>query len=333
MSILIIAEAGVNHNGDLETGIKLIDVAKKAGADIVKFQTFKAEKLVTKKAIKAQYQKANTGNEETQFEMLKRLEINHEMHLAFVNHCKKINIQFLSTPFDIESVDYLLGLGINTIKIPSGEITNLPYLRHIARKKKKIILSSGMSTLKEIEDALKIFDKEGFSREKITILHCNTQYPTPMQDVNLKAMSTIKKFLHVKVGYSDHTMGIEIPIAAAALGATVIEKHFTLDRSLPGPDHLASLEPTELIQMVKCIRNIEKAMGDGEKKPSLSEIPNITIARKSIVAAQKIKKGELFTEHNLKVTRPGNGISPMQWDSILGKPASRDFTEDSLVTI
>ena len=328
---LIIAEAGVNHNGSLESAKKLIDVAKEAGADYVKFQTFKAETLVTQTADKADYQKELTGEDETQFQMIKKLELNREAHVELIEYCKSKKIKFLSTPFDIDSIDLLCEFGLDKLKIPSGEITNLPYLRHIGRMGKPIILSTGMSTLEEVRDALNILIDSGAKKDKITILHCNTEYPTPMEDVNLKAMLTIRDKLGVKVGYSDHTLGIEIPIAAVAMGATVIEKHFTLDRTLPGPDHAASLEPKELIEMVSAIRNIGIAMGNGVKKPSHSEEKNIQIARKSIVAKMSIKKGEIFSEENLTVKRPGTGISPMEWENVIGKIANRDYETDDLI--
>jgi N,N'-diacetyllegionaminate synthase len=328
---LIIAEAGVNHNGSIETAKRLIDVAIVAGADYVKFQTFKAETLVTQTADKAEYQKELTGAGETQFEMIKKLELNREAHEELIGYCVNKNIQFLSTAFDHDSIDLLAELNIPLFKIPSGEITNLPYLRHIGKMGKPIIMSTGMSTLDEVHNALNILIESGADKEQITILHCNTEYPTPMKDVNLKAMLTIKDELGVNIGYSDHTLGIEVPIAAVAMGATVIEKHFTLDRNMPGPDHRASLEPVELREMVTAIRNIEKAMGSKVKEPSPSEIKNMPIARKSIVAKNPIKKGELFTEENLTVKRPGTGISPMEWNTIIGKAASSDYKMDDLI--
>jgi N,N'-diacetyllegionaminate synthase len=331
--VFIIAEAGVNHNGSKDIAFKLIDVAAKSGADAVKFQTFRTENLVSKKAPKADYQKLTTDPQESQFAMIKKLELDVETHKELIAHCQKKGIMFLSTPFDLESIDLLNGLGLQIFKIPSGDITNLPYLRKIGNLNKQVILSTGMSTLAEIENALNILVNSGTIREKITILHCNTEYPTPYEDVNLKAMLTIKEKLKVRVGYSDHTTGIEIPIAAVALGAEVIEKHFTLDRNMEGPDHKASLEPAGLISMVKSIRNIEKSLGDGIKKPSLSEIKNIIIARKSIVALTDINRGEVFTEQNLAVKRPGNGISPMLWDTLIGQTAKMDFKEDELIQI
>jgi len=332
-STLIIAEAGVNHNGSINTAKKLIDVAADAGADIVKFQTFTAESLMTANAEKAEYQQNLSNNSESQFEMIKKLELKREAHEELIQYCNKEDIKFLSTAFDHASIDLLYELDIPLYKVPSGEITNLPYLRHIGGMGKPVILSTGMATLKEVGDALNIIVASGTPRGKIIVLHCNTEYPTPMKDVNLKAMLTIRDELGVKVGYSDHTLGIEIPIAAVALGATVIEKHFTLDRTLPGPDHAASLEPNELKAMVVAIRNIEQAMGDGVKKPSNSETKNIPIARKSIVVKKTIKKGELFTEDNLTVKRPGAGISPMEWDDIIGKSANREYEMDELIEI
>lgn len=332
-STKIIAEAGVNHNGDINLAIQLIDAAAIAGADFVKFQTFKAETLVTKTAVKAKYQQEMTGGDETQFQMIKKLELDKKTHVELIEYCKLKNIQFLSTPFDHESIELLHELDIPLYKIPSGEITNLPYLRHIGGMGKPIIMSTGMSILEEVSDALNILLENGAKKENVTILHCNTEYPTPMEDVNLNAMITLRDELGVKVGYSDHTLGIEVPIAAVALGATVIEKHFTLDRNLPGPDHKASLEPEELKAMVKAIRNIEKAMGDGIKRPSPSETKNIPVARKSIVAKKAIKKGELFTEENITVKRPGNGISPLKWNCILGQKAVKDFLQDDLIEI
>ncbi len=333
MKTLIIAEAGVNHNGSLDLAYQHIDAACAAGADIVKFQTFKAENLVTKSASKAQYQLEKTDSGESHFEMIKRLELSEEMHLKIIDKCNDKGIRFASTGFDQDSVDLLAKLGVDFLKIPSGEITNLPYLRHIAPKGLPIILSTGMSTLQEVRDALNVLKKFGATMFNITVLHCNTEYPTPFEDVNLRAMISIKEALGVEVGYSDHTRGIEVPIAAVAMGATVIEKHFTLDRSMDGPDHAASLEPNELKQMVSAIRNIEKAIGDGIKKPSKSEAKNINVARRSIVASKNIKAGEKFTEDNLAVKRPGTGISPFQWDELLGLEAKKDFLSDDLISI
>ena len=331
--VFIIAEAGVNHNGYIVLAKKLIDSAYEAGADAVKFQTFKAEKLISKNAPKAEYQKQTTDSNESQYDMIKKLELDVETHRELLSYCKRKNIIFLSTPFDLDSIDLLNKLGLNIFKIGSGEITNLPYLRKIGSLKKKVIISTGMSDLGEIEDALNILISSGTSKENITVLHCNTEYPTPIEDVNLKAMLTIKNAFDIKVGYSDHTLGIEIPIAAVAIGATVIEKHFTLDKTMEGPDHKASLEPHELKQMVRSIRNIEKAIGDGIKKPSLSEKKNINIARKSIVASKEIKKGEIFSENNLTVKRPGNGISPMRWDEFIGKVSTNDYNADDLIEL
>jgi N,N'-diacetyllegionaminate synthase len=329
----IIAEAGVNHNGSIEIAKKMIEVAKECGADAIKFQTFKAEKIVSKYAPKAEYQKQTTGETDSQLEMVKKLELSFGDFIALKEYCDKLNIMFLSTPFDFESIEFLNDLGLEIFKIPSGEITNLPYLEKIGKLGKKIILSTGMADLGEIEDALDILIFSGTKKENITVLHCNTEYPTPYEDVNLLAMLTIKEAFKVKVGYSDHTLGIEVPIAAVALGASVIEKHFTLDKNMEGPDHKASLEPYELKAMIDAIRNIEKSLGDGIKKPSKSELKNKDIARKSIVAKRKIKKGEIFTEDNITVKRPGNGISPMRWYEVLGKVASRDYEEDELIEI
>lgn len=332
---IIIAEAGVNHNGSIENAYKLIDAAVEAGVDYVKFQTFKSENLVAKSAKKAEYQIQNTGNtEDSQYDMLKKLELSHEQHELLIAYCAKKNIQFFSTAFDLESLDYLKTIGLDLVKIPSGEITNLPYLRKAANLFNKVILSTGMSTMEDIAAAGHVFLSEGFAKEDITILHCNTEYPTPMQDVNLKAMLTIQKEFETEVGYSDHTLGIEVPIAAVALGASVIEKHFTLDKTMEGPDHAASLEPDELKAMVKAIRNIEQALsGDGIKKPSPSEIKNIEIARKSIVAAKDIKKGEIFSEENLTIKRPGTGISPMKWDAVVGAVATKDFVTEEIIEL
>lgn len=331
MGVLIIAEAGVNHNGDVITAKKMIDAAVMAGVDIVKFQTFKAEELVTKKAVKADYQKVAGQGGESQFAMLKQLELGIEAHKELVAYCHEKKIVFLSTAFDLGSISFLEELQIPMYKIPSGEITNLPYLLEIAKTGKEVFLSTGMSNIEEVKEAVDILKKYGAG--KITALHCNTEYPTPFEDVNLNAVLTIKEELGLDVGYSDHTMGVEVPIAAVALGATVIEKHFTLDRNMPGPDHKASLEPHELAAMVKAIRNIEKAMGNGKKQPSPSEIKNITIARKSIVAKCAIKQGEVFSEDNITAKRPGTGISPMRWFEVLGQKAAKDFQEDELITL
>ncbi|NBV71343.1 MAG: N-acetylneuraminate synthase [Burkholderiaceae bacterium] len=330
---LIIAEAGVNHNGDISLAKKLIDIAAQAGADIVKFQTFNADRIVTRTAKKANYQIKSTDSGESQHDMLNRLELTEAMHLELIAHCEMRNIDFLSTGFDIESIDLLSNLGIECFKIPSGEITNLPYLRHIGQLNKKIILSTGMSTLDDIESAIDILEHAGTPRTKITVLHCTTEYPTPMVDVNLRAMQSIHIAFGTVVGYSDHTQGIEVSIAAVALGAAVIEKHFTLNRNLPGPDHQASLEPEELNAMVKAIRNIELALGDGIKRLTPSEIRNISTVRKSLVARRAIKAGEIFTAENVTTKRPGTGISPMKWDKVLGKTAQRNFSLDELIQL
>lgn len=329
--MFIIAEAGVNHNGSIELAKKLIDVASEAGADAVKFQTFKAERLVSKNASKAEYQKQTTNNSESQFDMIKKLELDLATHKELIAYCKTKNIMFLSTPFDLESIDLLNDLGLEIFKIPSGEITNLPYLRHIGKLGKKVILSTGMADIGEIEDALEVLINAGTKKENITVLHANTMYPTPMEDVNLKAMVTIGNTFDIAFGYSDHTLGIEVDIAAVAMGASCIEKHFTLDCTMEGPDHKASLEPDELKAMVKAIRNIELALGSSVKKPSKSEMPNISVARKSIVAKTDIKKGESLTEENITIKRPGNGINPMRWDEIVGMVATKDYAEDELI--
>jgi N,N'-diacetyllegionaminate synthase len=329
----IIAEAGVNHNGRLDTALKMVDAAAAAGADAVKFQTFTAEKLVTRNAAKADYQTKNMGGGGSQFEMLGRLELDANAHGKLLGRCAEKNIKFLSTPFDLESIDLLNELGLDTFKIPSGEITNLPYLRKIGTLGKKVILSTGMSDMGEIEDALEILTAAGTPRDGITVLHCNTEYPTPFEDVNLLAMLTIGDTFKVKVGYSDHTKGIEVSVAAVAMGASVIEKHFTLDKNMEGPDHKASLEPDALKALVAAIRNVGKALGDGIKKPSPSELKNKSVARKSIVASRDIRKGEVFTEENLTVKRPGDGMSPMRWDTVLGRFASKDFKADGYIEI
>ena len=330
--VFIIAEAGVNHNGSLARAKEMVKVAARAGVDAIKFQTFKAETLVTKDAAKANYQIKTSGEDETQFEMLKKLELSYESHLELTAACKLNHIEFLSSPFDLTAIDLLNKMGMKKWKIPSGEITNLPYLRKIACLGQEIILSTGMADLEEIKAAVSVFTRVGLPLEKISILHCNTEYPTPMSDVNLRAMQTIKdSFSEIKTGYSDHTKGIEIPIAAVAMGATVIEKHFTLDRALPGPDHKASLLPDELAQMVRAVRNIEVALGDGIKQPSRSEKKNIPIARKSISASCNIAAGEKFTEDNLTVKRPGTGINPMKWDEIIGKYATKNYSKDDLI--
>jgi N,N'-diacetyllegionaminate synthase len=331
--VLIIAEAGVNHNGSLETAKELVNVAAEAGANLVKFQTFSADRLVTTSAQKAEYQNQMMDASESQHAMLVKFELSREMHEKLISYCKQCGIEFFSTGFDIQSFDLLVDLGLKLFKIPSGEITNLPYLRYIGQYGKPVILSTGMATLGEIENALDNLETSGIQRKNITVLHCNTEYPTPMDDVNLRAMLTIREAFGVAVGYSDHTLGIEVPIAAVALGATVIEKHFTLDRNLPGPDHLASLEPVELKAMVQAIRNIEKALGDGIKRPSPSELKNKPVARKSLVARRAIKVGEVFTAENLTTKRPGTGISPMRWDEFIGRLAKRDFSPDELIEL
>lgn len=326
---IIIAEAGVNHNGSIETAKRLIDVAADSGVDYVKFQTFKTENLVSREAKLAEYQKKNVKDGASyQFEMLKKLELSIEDHYTLIDYCNHKGIKFLSTAFDLESVDFLASLNLGIWKIPSGEITNYLFLKKIAKIGGKIILSTGMSTIEDISNALNVLTKYGVAKDDITILHCNTEYPTPFKDVNLLAMKHIQRMFGTRVGYSDHTQGIDVPVAAVALGASVIEKHFTLDKSLPGPDQKASLDPTELKAMVKSIRTIEVALGDGNKQVSESETKNISVARKSIVASMPIKKGEPFTEDNLTVKRPGTGISPMKWDEVIGKIAKRDFQID-----
>ena len=333
MRTLIIAEAGVNHNGDLDLAKRLIDVAAEAGADLVKFQTFNADRLVTRTAPKAQYQNQTTDGRESQHAMLRRLELTEAMHHELIAHCAARNIGFFSTGFEIESVDLLVRLGQDRFKIPSGEITNLPYLRHIGRLGKAIILSTGMATLVEIDAAIDVLEHAGTLRGRITVLHCTTEYPTPMTEVNLRAMQSIHAALGVAVGYSDHTQGTEIAIAAVAMGATLIEKHFTLDRNLPGPDHKASLEPEELKSMVAAIRNIEIALGDGIKRPTPSEASNKPVVRKSLVASRAITAGEAFTADNITAKRPGSGISPMRWDSVIGKEALHDFAPDEMIDL
>lgn len=330
-AVYIIAEAGVNHNGSLKLAKKLAKKAKEAGADAVKYQTFVAERLVKKDAQKAEYQKEMTGAGESQLEMLKKVELSYDEFRELKEYCDTIGIEFLSTPFDQESIEFLDELGILTFKVPSGEVTNLPYLERIAQKGKKIIMSTGMCEVEEIEGALEVLKANG--AKDVVLLHCNTEYPTPYRDVNLRAMQMLKDEFEVAVGYSDHTAGIEVPIAATALGAEVIEKHFTLDKTMEGPDHKASLEPDELKNMVEAIRNIEVALGDGVKRPSASEQKNIQIARKSIVAAVNIKKGDVFTEANLTVKRPGTGISPMRWKELLGQTATRDYVEDEMIEL
>lgn len=331
MSVFIIAEVGVNHNGSLEQAKQLVDVAAECGADAVKFQTFKAATLVTKSAKQAEYQAENTGKSESQFDMLKRLELSEADHQELVEHCKFKNIEFMSTPFDLQSIQFLNGLGVGRFKIPSGEITNYPYLKMVGSFNKEIVLSTGMATLADIESALNLLIESGTDKDKITILHATTDYPTQMQDVNLTAMQTIAQAFKVKVGYSDHTPGIEVSTAAVAMGASIIEKHFTLDKNLPGPDHKASLEPQELKAMISAIRNIQIALGNGIKRSSANEQKNMQVARKSIVAATAIKKGEAFSEKNLAVKRPGLGISPMRWNEVIGQTAQKDFQVDDLI--
>jgi len=328
---IIIAEAGVNHNGDIILAKKLIDAAKEAGVDYVKFQTFKTELSITKYAEKADYQKDTTEKEESQFEMIKKLELNKEQFVELSNYCNLKKVKFLSTAFDLESIDFLNELEMDFFKIPSGEITNYPYLKKIAQIGLAVVMSTGMADLVEIGQAVEVLLENGLGKHNITILHCNTEYPTPVEDVNLNAMQTISETFNVKVGYSDHTPGLEIPLAAVARGASIIEKHFTLNRNMSGPDHQASLEPDELKQMVRLIRNVEKAMGDGGKRPSKSEIKNIAVARKSIVAKTKISKGDIFSEENICVKRPGSGISPMKWNEIIGTISKQDYKEDDLI--
>ena len=333
--VLIIAEAGVNHNGSIEIAKQLIDKAVEAGVDIIKFQTFKSEKLVSKSAKQADYQKKNIHNSDndSQLDMLKKLELSDADHKVLIDYCNKKKIKFFSTAFDFESIDYLHSINIGLWKIPSGEITNYPYLKKIAQYGESVILSTGMCEIDDISAALKVLLDNGLTKDKISILHCNTEYPTPFKDVNLLAMNELKERFGVRVGYSDHTKGIEVPIAAVALGAEIIEKHFTLDRNMEGPDHKASLEPHELKAMVSAIRNIELALGTGHKTVSESERKNIAIARKSIVAASNIKQGDLFTDENITVKRPGDGISPMRWEEVLGRQAKRDFAADELIEL
>jgi len=331
MSIYVIAEAGVNHNGSVELAKKLIEAAAEAGADCVKFQTFKASALVSADAPKAEYQNRNDQSSENQLEMLQKLELNFDDFAELKVYCGEKGIDFLSTPFDLESLRFLDELGIPFWKVPSGEVTNYPYLAAIGQTKRPVVMSTGMCNLKEIGDAVRVLKENGTT--EISILHCNTEYPTPFEDVNLKAMHSIRETFHTRVGYSDHTRGIEVPIAAAALGAEIIEKHFTLDRSMEGPDHKSSLEPDELKAMVCAIRNVELCLGDGIKRPSPSEIGNIPVARKSIVAACQIRKGEVFTEKNLTAKRPGTGISPMKWPDIIGRTADRDYIKDERIEI
>jgi len=332
MSVFIIAEAGVNHNGDIKLAKELIDIAVEVGANAVKFQTFKAKNLVSKDAQKAEYQKKNMkDSDNSQYNMLQKLELDIDTHIELINYCNSKNIMFLSTPFDLDSIDLLDDLKVNIFKIPSGEITNLPYLRKIGALQKEVILSTGMADIGEIEDALDILMEAGTLKENITVLHANTMYPTPMEDVNLRAMVTIGNTFDIAYGYSDHTLGIEVPIGAVAMGASVVEKHFTLDKNMAGPDHKASLEPDELKSMVRDIRNIEQALGSSIKKPTPSEKPNIKIARKSIVAQRDINRGDIFTEDNLTIKRPSGGISPMRWDEMIGQVSTKDYSEDELI--
>ncbi|WP_079682588.1 N-acetylneuraminate synthase [Macellibacteroides fermentans] len=332
--VLIIAEAGVNHNGSIEVAKKLVDAAVLAGVDYVKFQSFKAENLVSKDAKKAEYQQINMADgDDSQFTMLKKLELSPEQHIELIAYCNEKGIKFFSTAFDLESIDFLASLKLGLWKIPSGEITNYPYLKQIALKKEPVILSTGMCDMTDIDNAIQVLLKFGVTKEQITVLHCNTEYPTPMHDVNLNAMKAIADKFEVNIGYSDHTKGIEVPIAAVALGATVIEKHFTLDKTMEGPDHKASLEPQELIAMTNAIRNIEMALGSGEKKVTSSEINNKSVARKSIVASQYIQVGDVLTESNLTVKRPGTGISPMLWENVLGTKATKSYQPDELIEL
>ncbi|MDD6280164.1 MAG: N-acetylneuraminate synthase [Muribaculaceae bacterium] len=330
---IIIAEAGVNHNGDYNRAVEMVYAAKAAGADYVKFQTAVPELVISSVAPKAEYQKETTGEGESQLEMCRKIHLKLDDYAPLAQLCREVGIGFMSTPFDLVSIDCLAPLGMDYWKIPSGEITNLPYLRKIARKGGKVILSTGMCELEEVEAAMRVLTDNGLQRSDISLLHCNTQYPTPMRDVNLRAMDALRTLNPGAVGYSDHTQGIEVPVAAVAMGAQIIEKHFTLDKNLPGPDHKASLEPAELAAMVSAIRNIEQAIGSGQKHVSESERPNIEVARKSIVAARDIKAGELLTEENITVKRPGNGVSPMLWDSVIGTKAIRDFKADHLIEL
>jgi len=331
--VIIIAEAGVNHNGSFEMARKLAQAARDAGADYVKYQTFKSENLVNCSAVQADYQRRNTDKEESQLQMLRKLELSFSDFSYLKDYCSGIGVKFLSTPFDLDSVSFLSTLSLDYMKIPSGEITNLPYLRSVARTRIPVIMSTGMCTLGQIDQALEVLYHEGMGTDMITLLHCNTEYPTPMVDVNLRAMESLRSAFGTKIGYSDHTEGIEVALAAVALGATVIEKHFTLDRSLPGPDHIASIQPEELKSMVCGIRNIELALGSSVKRVTRSERKNISVARKSIVAASDIREGDLFTENNLCVKRPGTGLSPMLWDSVIGRKASRFFRKDELIEL
>ncbi len=329
--VIVIAEAGVNHNGDVVLAERLVDAAVAAGADFVKFQTFSADRLVTQKAKKADYQRETTGSAESQYEMLRRLELGQDVHFRLAEYCASKGIGFLSTAFDEQNLDFLVSLGIPLVKVPSGEITNLPYLRRVAHYAKPVVLSTGMATMGEIDDALTVLETGGVNRSQVTVLHCTTEYPAAMADVNLRAMQTIGDTFGVAIGYSDHTLGIEVPIAATAMGATIIEKHFTLDKTLPGPDHRASLEPQELAAMIAAIRNVELSLGDGVKEPRPVEERNKLVARKSLVSAAPIRCGELFSPENLCDKRPGTGVSPMLWDCYIGKVAARDYVADELI--
>ena len=333
-TVMIIAEAGVNHNGDPKLARQLVESAAVAGVDAVKFQIFKPEAVISRHAAKADYQKITTGSDETQLDMVKKLELSEAVFREITDMCRQCGVRFLASPFDLPSVDFMLTLGVQTFKIPSGEITNLPYLRAIGAAGKEIILSTGMCTLGEVEKALDILEAAGTARHKISLLHCTTEYPAPFEDVNLKAMQTLRAaFPGVGVGFSDHTLGLEAAVAAVALGATIIEKHFTLDKALPGPDHRASLAPSELAALVRAIRNVEVALGDGRKKPAVSEMSNMPVARKSLVAARQIKSGERFSAENLTVKRPGHGLSPMLWDEVIGRHAGRNFDIDELIEL
>jgi N-acetylneuraminate synthase len=329
MSVLLIAEIGVNHNGSLEQAIQLVDAATNAGADVVKFQSFKAELLAVAAADKARYQKTATGR--NQLELLKSLELSESDHHELLNHCKSKQIEFLSTGFDESTLNFLVGLGIQRIKVPSGEITNLPYLRHVGAQGLPVLLSTGMANLGEIEAAIDLLESKGTLRESITVLHCTTEYPAPITEVNLRAMESIREAFCVSVGYSDHTAGSEVAIAAVAMGAEVIEKHITLDRSLQGPDHAASMEPDEFSEMARCIRSVESALGDGIKRPGKSERQNISVVRKSLVASTTIRRGEIYSHTNIAAKRPGTGLSPMLWDSVIGREADRDYKADELI--
>ncbi len=328
---LVIAEAGVNHNGDFNLALQLVEAAANAGADVVKFQTFQAKAIATSKADKAAYQKQTTGKSESQLAMLQKLELTPEQHLKLIDHCQFCGIEFLSTAFDLASIDLLALLNLQRWKIPSGEITNLPYLRKIGSLKQSVILSTGMANLAEVESAIDVLEQAGTSRSQLTVLHCTTQYPAPLDEVNLRAMQTMAQAFGLAVGYSDHTDGIAVPIAAVAMGATVIEKHLTLDCAMEGPDHRASLEPNQFTGMVQGIRAIQQAIGVGIKRPTVSEKINLPIVRKSLVAARAIPAGEVFSDENVTAKRPGTGISPMHWDALIGREASRGYAPDELI--